>query len=332
MNNFIIDTNPSKEEWNKFVFNHKYGNIFQTYEMYKVYKASNYKTLIISIKNYDGDIKGLLLAVIYYVNNFKYFTSRSVILGGPLVIDNDKKITKIILDEYNKRLNKNVIFSQIRNFFDWDENKGIFLGNNFFYKEHLNILHNLSLKPVEDQFKDIHKGRRKNIRRAKRKGLKFCELKNEDELKTIYKIIRNDYRRIKLPVPDYSFFHNCKLLLDKKIKIFAAKLDNEIIATRIILCYNGVVYDWYAGSKTKHLDKYPNDFLPWKIIEWSSLNGFFTFDFGGAGKPDIPYGVRDHKLKFGGKLVEYGRFEKIHKKRLYQLGKFILTAYKRLKK
>ena len=35
--------------------------------------------------------------------------------------------------------------------------------------------------------------------------------------------------------------------------------------------------------------------------------------FGGAGKPDKPYGVRDYKLKFGGQLVNWGRFEKVHK-------------------
>ena len=35
-------------------------------------------------------------------------------------------------------------------------------------------------------------------------------------------------------------------------------------------------------------------------------------DFGGAGKPDEPYGVRTFKAKYGGELVNYGRYVCVH--------------------
>ena len=115
------------------------------------------------------------------------------------------------------------------------------------------------------------------------------------------------------------------------LKTFVAVYNDKIIGCRLVLCFGDVVYDWYSGASNEHLDKYPNDFLPWKVMEWASQNGFKCFDFGGAGKPNVHYGVREHKLKFGGELVEFGRFEKIHNRSLMKVGKIGLKLYKCIK-
>ena len=46
------------------------------------------------------------------------------------------------------------------------------------------------------------------------------------------------------------------------------------------------------------------------------------YDFGGAGKPDEEYGVRDFKAKFGGELVCYGRNTCVHAPVLLQFSRF----------
>ena len=43
------------------------------------------------------------------------------------------------------------------------------------------------------------------------------------------------------------------------------------------------------------------------ILESGSESGYRKYDFGGAGKSDEDYGVRQFKAKFGGELVNYGR-------------------------
>ena len=48
--------------------------------------------------------------------------------------------------------------------------------------------------------------------------------------------------------------------------------------------------------------------LRWISIDYACKNGIEKFDFMGAGSPDEDYGVRDFKAKFGGSLVEPGRF------------------------
>lgn len=55
--------------------------------------------------------------------------------------------------------------------------------------------------------------------------------------------------------------------------------------------------------------------------------GCTTFDFMGAGKPNKPYGVREFKKRFGGELVEYGRYRLICKKKYFNLGKFVMKLY-----
>ena len=55
-------------------------------------------------------------------------------------------------------------------------------------------------------------------------------------------------------------------------------------------------------------------------MNWGIETGCHTFDFGGAGKPGVSYGVKDYKLKFGGELVNFGRFRKIYKPGIYNLA------------
>jgi lipid II:glycine glycyltransferase (peptidoglycan interpeptide bridge formation enzyme) len=116
------------------------------------------------------------------------------------------------------------------------------------------------------------------------------------------------------------------------LKSILATFEGKIIGFRFLLGYNGLLYDWYAGSLPEYKEKYPNDILPWEIMKWGISNGFKTFDFGGAGKPGINYGVRDYKMKFGGELVNFGRFEKVHKPFLLFIAKFAFTIWKQIKR
>jgi lipid II:glycine glycyltransferase (peptidoglycan interpeptide bridge formation enzyme) len=50
----------------------------------------------------------------------------------------------------------------------------------------------------------------------------------------------------------------------------------------------------------------------------------------GAGKPDESYGVRDFKAKFGGQLVEHGRFQIVLSPLLYEIGKMGVKMMKKL--
>lgn len=329
-----LEANVNKA--NGFCTKHPKGTIFQALGMFEVYKKTkNYYPIYLAVEDDSKNIVGVLLAVIQKEHEgiLGKFSARSIIIGGPLVKDNNPKIIEFLLKEYNKEIKGKAIYTQIRNHWEWDINKkAIFKKSGYIYEPHLDIIHDLTI-PIDKQFMSLHKGRRKNIRRAEKADVKFREIQTVSEFEKSYELIQDTYKRVRLPMPDKSLFSKSYVTLTKNniLKVFVAIFEEKIIGTRMVLCYNSLVYDWYAGASNNHLDKYPNDFLPWKVIEWGSENGYKYFDFGGAGKPDIPYGVRDHKLKFGGKLVEHGRFEKIHNRLLFQAGKIGLKIYKKVK-
>lgn len=308
-------------------------SIFQSIEIFNVWKKTkNHYPFFIVIENENGKIIASLLAVIQKEHQgfAGKFSSRSIIIGKPIFPEDNLLILEALLKAYTKHISRKAIYSQIRNLCDYSlKEKDVFKKNGFSYEAHLDIIHDLDI-PLDKQFSALHKGRRKNIRRAERAEIEFREIIDDNEFNIAFDLVESTYNRVKLPMPDKTLFTEShqQLAAQNILKTFVAVANKEIIGCRMVLCYGDIVYDWYAGASEKHLDKYPNDFLPWKVMEWGSLNGYKYFDFGGAGKPNVAYGVRDHKLKFGGNLIEYGRFEKIHNKLLMEVGKIGLKLYK----
>lgn len=107
------------------------------------------------------------------------------------------------------------------------------------------------------------------------------------------------------------------------VKFWLAHVDGVHVATSVELLYKGVMYGWYGGVDRAYASYNPGELLMWHILKWGAENGYRLYDFGGAGKPNKEYGVRDFKAKFGGELVCYGRNTCVHAPfwlRLSELG------------
>jgi len=294
--------------------------------MYKVYiETKNYEPFFIAVVDESNSILAVLLSVIQkeYKGVVGRLSARSIIWGGPLIKDNSPKVLDFLLRAYLKEIKHKAVYTQFRNIFEWDsELIKKFMKCGFNYEDHLDIIHDLTISP-EEQMMKMHQGRRKNIRRAMKKEVVFGKIESKNEFSQALKLINQTYKKIKLPLPDDSIFWSAFGILYPKnmVEFFKATYAGEIIGVRFVLCFKNLIYDWYAGSSSQYLDKYPNDFLPWKVMEWGNINGFSKFDFGGAGNPNKEYGVREYKLKFGGQLVNWGRFEKINNPFLMNLAK-----------
>jgi serine/alanine adding enzyme len=260
------------------------------------------------------------------------FTKRSIIVGGPLVKNNDIKVLELLLKTYGKYANKHAIYTQIRNIHSTIEFRNVFELNEFHFQEHLNIIIDLS-KTNEELWKDVFSKRRNEIRKAEKEGVEVREIDSFEELQIAYSILVEVYSRAKFPLANQELFNNSFRILFPKglIKYFGAFYNNNLIGILITLCYKNVIYDWYAGSFKRFYNKCPNDLLPWKVFLNTKAQGYNIFDFGGAGHPDSNYGVRDYKKKFGGTFVNYGRYQIIHKKTLFFVGKVAFTLWQKLK-
>lgn len=252
-------------------------------------------------------------------------SARNIIWGEPVVLNNNPEIHNGLYDAYLKDKPLS-IYTQVRNLCDQSLHKPSLQQLGFVYEDHLNILVDLQ-KTQDELWKDVDTKRRNEIRRAIREGTIF---EADTSLVTLYKcynILVEVYQRAKLPLPQLSHFE--ALLQENSenegLKIFVALYEEKVIGCMFCLACGDTLFDYYAGAYSIFYKKYPNDLIPWEVFKWAKENGFKHFDFGGAGKPDVPYGVRDYKKKFGGVLVNYGRFEKIHFPLLYSM---VLRAFK----
>lgn len=333
----VMDT-INKKDWSEFVYNHPHGNIFQTPEMAEVYKKTkNYEPVsFVVIDESDNIVAILLVVVIKYISGIDgLFSSWSLIQGGPLFVKGEKgtKAFKTLMEYYDKVAQKKALYTQIRNMWDTTESSEFFYSTGYEYEEHLNFLIDLN-RPEEEIWADIHKSRRKGINRATKKGIFIEEMQDKKLIPTFYNIVKETYKNANLPLEDVSLFkYAFDLLVPKNMATFyMAKYEDTFVGARAVLCYNGLIYDWYAGALSDYLSLYVNEALVWHILnEGANNNAYYLFDFGGAGKPDEEYGVREFKRRFGGKMVNYGRYKKIHSPIKMKIAEKVFEIYRKIK-
>ncbi len=96
------------------------------------------------------------------------------------------------------------------------------------------------------------------------------------------------------------------------MRVLIARADGADIGVLTLLFHRTTVLYWYTGVLREYSSHRANDLLVWRALELGREAGCRALDFGGAGKPDEPYGVRDFKAKFGGQLVDFGRDVLVH--------------------
>lgn len=319
------------DEWELFLNNHPDSNFFQSPQFYKILKQTKgYDAEIFIVKD-NHSITGILLCLIQKFYN-RNFLSRSIIWAGPLIKENNIITLNYLLKAYSNSVGRKVLFTEIRSPNNLGICKEIIINNGFKYEDHLNIVIDLK-KDESELWKDVHSKRRNEIRKAKKNGTEFKIGISEEELAISYKILNDVYSRVKLPLPPFNFFLNITNINEEKIglKNFLAIYNNEIIGCMLAIIYKNTIYDFYAGAYAESYNKYPNDLIPWEVFKWAKNKGYHTFDFGGAGKPNIPYGVRDYKKKFGGKVINQGRYEKTYRPILYFLVKRGFKIWQKIK-
>jgi lipid II:glycine glycyltransferase (peptidoglycan interpeptide bridge formation enzyme) len=322
-------------EWDKFVLENPHGNIFQTSYMSKIYEKTNkYEPVRLVARDEDsGNILALIQgSVICEMKGLlSSFSSRSVIHGAPLFVDSvlGRKAVQELIVHYNGLIKNKIVYTQIRNMWDTSDYHDILSGLDYEYEEHLDFLIDLD-RNEEEIWSDIQKSRRKGINRAERDGITVKNVESMEELGLCYDLVLETYKRFKIPIADFSLFEAVfnDLSGTTYADFFIAYKDDEAVGTRITLNYKEMVYDWYAGSRMG-VD-YVDEALVWHILK-TNAGKYKVFDFGGAGHPDKPYGVREFKRRFGGEMVNYGRYEKVHSTFRKKIAFIGLSFYNKIK-
>lgn len=313
-----ITSSPDIKRWSEFVHSHPHGNIFQAPEMAEVYKRTkNYEPIPLAAVDDAGEILAILLAVVIREMGgiLTSFSARAVIDGGPLFV-NDKQgmdAALLLLNEYERVVKEKAIFTKIRMMHEVSQLSPILKEANYEYEDHLNFLTDLT-KNVDELWRQLYKSKRQAINKAKRIGVSIGEIEDKKLIPIFYDLVKESYRNSKMPLADISLFESAfELLVPKNMcKFFLARYNDSYVASTCFLCYNGLIFDWYGGVDRNFSACRANEFLEWYSLKRGAENGYRVFNFGGAGKPNEPYGPRQFKKEFGGKLVNYGWWIKVH--------------------
>lgn len=298
--------------------------------MYELFKRHRHVEPLVVVVKKRGRIVGLMSSVIQWNGPafMKPLTARSIIMGGPLIVNDDERIIHVLMKEYRKKLPWYVVYSEIRPLEDMQSMSDDLLDCGFKRIGHYNILLDIR-KNKKRLYDNLHKERQRNIRQAQKAGLEFREVLDEEEIRQIIYLLKQTYHRKRVPLGDTDFFLSAKEVLKDSIHFFAAYKEDKMVAGQVRLCYKKMVYAWYAGSDEHYFKLRPNDFLMWNVICWAHDNGYSVFDFGGGGEPGKPYGVRDYKMKYGGEISDFGRYLNLHHPIIYKVGKIVINTIKK---
>jgi lipid II:glycine glycyltransferase (peptidoglycan interpeptide bridge formation enzyme) len=316
----------SEHEWRLFVDRHPDGNIFHTPEMFQVFSLTKRHRPELWAATENGSIRALLLPVRIALKNGlppQLFT-RSIAYGSILCVPGAEGLKALgqLLQTYTQEADGTTLFTELRNLKEMGAIQPLLEKYGFVYSDDLNYLINLQ-PPSEEVLKRIGPRTRKHIRRGlRREEIIISEVKNIEQLSACYTLVQKSYRRARVPLADFSLFEAAfDLLYPKKmVKFTLAGTDEAPIAASAELFYKDLIYGWFGGMDRLHTTYAPNELLMWHILKCGSENGFRLYDFGGAGKPEVEYGVRNFKAKFGGQQVCYGRNTYVHSPRLLRVS------------
>jgi hypothetical protein len=357
-----ISTNISSTDWASFVNTHPNGTIFQSPEMFELFsQAEKFDPLVLGVHD-EEELKGVLLGVFIHEKRWpgKLLSSRFVIYGGPLIsgdAEQEDEILDLLLRELVNATKKKALFIQFRNFFSWEEHIKVFERNGFVFLDRLNFI--VPVRGLRDtdrgssvkssanssQLPGISESRRRQIQKGLSSGAKIIEPQNIRQVRDFYDILYKLYRyKVRKPLPDWSFFESFYNLSSPSpaprtphpgigiIRLINYK-DRIIGGILAPVFKDKCIYEWYVcGLDQEYKKQYPSVLATWAALEYAMQNNIESFDFMGVGRPDVAYGVRDFKARFGGEQLNFGRLTRINNRPLYNIAEFGYNILALLKK
>lgn len=317
-----------ENEWAMLIEVSSAASWFQTKQAYDFFASLPSVLFPFGCGVYRGNIlKGVCIGFVTMENNpvMQFFTRRAIINGGPLLAEDatQEEVTSLMLTirESLQQMSwkQCPIYIEIRNFNDYSRYKNAFLQAGFAYKEHLNF--HVPTMSQEQVLQQMDEGRRRNIRATIKAGATIVENPSSKQVHEFYGILHNLYhQKIRLPLFSLAFFealrevHNSVFLL--------VEYKSKIIGGTVCVMLKGkCMYEWYVcGEDGIYEGVYPSSYATYAGLQYAFRNNIPLFDMMGAGVPNKPNGVRDFKARFGGELIEDGRFLSIHYSLLYKIG------------
>jgi predicted N-acyltransferase len=322
MSKLIIGNQVDKNKWKQLLEENEFSSPFQTPDFYHLLNNSKSTSGNVFAVEEEGIYTSLVVVAIQKEKGLKgFFSKRGIIYGG--VLTNSSSSLDVLLKGVVSHYKMSLIYLEVRNNFDYSHYKDIYISNKWNFNEHLNVQLKIENKTIDDLLSEMKYNKRREINLSIKNESVTRPAESIKEVEELYNILKDLYiTRVKLPIFPLDFFID---LYNSSIgNVIVVVHNNKVIGGAFNVFYKGLSLNtlYYAGLRNYHKKIYPTHLAILGSIEFALENDIKIFDFMGAGKPNIDYGVRDYKLSFGGDLVEHGRFSYILNKPLFKLGKF----------
>ncbi|HNR40726.1 MAG TPA: GNAT family N-acetyltransferase [Bacteroidales bacterium] len=327
----LINSEIHRSAWEDLLKTSNYVTPFQTLDFYRFYNSVPGSSAIAFGVERSDILLALAVVTLQKEKGIKaYFSRRAIIYGGPLMVEGEGEALGLLLETINGFLKNKTIYMETRNFCDYSFYKDLFAEYGWSYQPYLN--YRVDCRSCETAWSRLNDNRRRQIKKALRNGTTVREASSLAEVRQFYRILHELYsRKIKKPLPEIGFFESFySSSVGKYLLVF---FNDKVIGGIMCPILPGKsIFEFYiCGLDHEYREASPSVMATYSAIEYGCNNGLDYFDFMGAGKPDENYGVRKFKERFGGQLVEHGRFIKINNIFLYRLGKFSISLLSRLK-
>ena len=331
----IVRTLP-EDAWRRFVDSHPQGNVFHSPEMNQVFaRAKGHQPLLWAAVDGHNRPQALFqpVQITAMAGLLRRFATRAVAYGSVLCLPSPQGEAALaaLLQAYHRVTAKRVLFTELRNLSDLSVVQPVLQKHGFQYEDHLNYLIDLDRSP-EAVLQSMGRRTRKQIRRGLRQShVTVEEIHRREQVALWYELLQQTYSSVRIPLADRTLFEAAFDILYPKgmVKFLLAKVGSDRAAASVELIFKDIIYGWYSGVHRTYSSHVPSELLMWHILRWGAEKGYRLYDFGGAGRPDEEYGVRDFKAKFGGELVCYGRNIRVHAPKLLWLSRLGYDIWRR---
>ena len=319
--------------WDDLVSASSVANWFQTREAYDFFASLSFlETFAFGVED-QGCLKGVVVGYIQKDGGRikQFFSRRAIVTGGPLLADDITEETlDLLLNTLKTKLKRKAIFIETRNFNDYSRWQSVFERVGFGYEPHYDVqVDTTSMELVNSK---LDRNRRRNIKKALDNGVVIDENPSADDLRKLYSMLEELYvTKVKTPLFPFEFFEKLKKIPSSRFFV-AKNAEGQLLGGLVCVALeHRTVYAWLAcGDDYNYKSLSPSVMVNYAGVSCAAREGMSRFDFMGAGKPDDGgYGVRDFKLKFGGKLVEFGRNIYVCNRLLYGIGKLGVKIMKK---
>ncbi|NLE34328.1 MAG: GNAT family N-acetyltransferase [Bacteroidales bacterium] len=315
-------------QWEAFVRENSRSSPFQTPAYFDFFNSVRGMAARAFAVVDDAGIRSLAVVTYQKEKGLKgYFSRRAIVYGGILYDDETPHAADMLLKAVVSDADRKSIYTEVRNLSDYRDLRELFKENGFEYIPYLNF--RIDTGNREEMFRRISTSRQRQIKKAGRMSVTCGEAAGTEEVLQFYVMLRRLYReKLHKPLPAEDFF--MEFYRRNLGKYLLVRHDTKIIGGIMCPVLDGrALYEFYISGMDESLpDHYPSVMATWCAMEYACNNGIGLFDMMGAGRAGEHYGVRDFKARFGGAMVEYGRFLRVSRPALYRLGKTGLLIMK----